>query len=234
MELELAIRERHSVSRFDTTYPVSDDVLFRLFRLVALSPSSFNLQHWRFVVVRDPDRKLRLQRAAHGQKQVGQASAVVVVCGKLGAHRDAVRVFANTPPEVRDRLVSQIEAIYAQNPPMQRDEAIRSASLASMTLMLAAQSHGLDTSPLIGFDPAAVAEIVRLDEEHLPVMLLLIGKEASSSPGRPSDRLPVHETVRLETLDGPGLGLADNGKPSAPSLCSPLSPCPTHSTTQEP
>ena len=207
MDLELAIRERHSVSRFDATHPVTDEALSGLFRLATLSPSSFNLQHGRFVVVRDPQRKLRLQEAAYGQKQVGQAPAVVVVCGKLGAHRDAAKVFANVPPEARDRLIAQVEAVYGNAPALQRDEAIRSASLASMTLMLVAKAHGLDTSPLTGFDPRAVAAVAGLDEEHFPVMLLCIGKEAG--PARPSDRLPVHETVRLETLGGPGLGRPD-------------------------
>ena len=145
-----------------------------------------------------------MEQAAYGQKHVSQASLVVVVCGKPGAHNDAARIFAGSPPEVRERLVAKVRAFYGNSPSLQRDEAIRSASLASMTLMLAAKSEGLETSPLSGFDPRSVAEIVHLDDQHFPVLLLLIGK-AASPPSRSTDRLPLHEVVRLETLDGPGL-----------------------------
>jgi putative NAD(P)H nitroreductase len=87
---------------------------------------------------------------------------------------------------------------------LQRDEAIRSASLASMTLMLVAQSLGLATCPIIGFDPDRVAQIVGLDQAHVPVMLITIGK-SKGTPLRSATRHPVERVVRLEHVDGRGL-----------------------------
>lgn len=64
-----------------------------------------------------------------------------------------------------------------------RDEAIRSASLAAMNLMLAAHAVGLGTGPMIGFDPGAIREIFRIGDRFLPVMLVALGYRAPNNPG---------------------------------------------------
>ena len=85
-----------------------------------------------------------------------------------------------------------------------RDEAIRSASLASMTLMYAAKNRGYDTGPMIGFDPAAVAKLVNLTPNYFPVLLIVLGHFKGEIHPR-DGRHPVEHVVRLNTLDGPGL-----------------------------
>ena len=97
-----------------------------------------------------------------------------------------------------------ITGIYEGKPQLQRDEAIRSGSLGSMTLMLVARSMGLDTCPMIGFDPEKVSRIVGLDDDHIPVMLITLGKSGNIDPF-PTSRLDLSDTVKLETLTGPGL-----------------------------
>ena len=87
---------------------------------------------------------------------------------------------------------------------MQRDETVRSASLAAMTLMYTARDMGYATGPMIGFDPQAVSDLIGLDRNHIPVMLIVIGKQIGEIRPR-SARLPVSEVVRLETMSGPGL-----------------------------
>ena len=154
-------------------------------------------------------RTCPLGGASFGQTHVGECSAVVVVCAKLAAHEDAARTNAHAPQEVLDGLVPIIERSYAGRDQFQRDEAIRSASLASMTLMLVAQAEGLNTCPMIGYDPVKVAEIVRLGAGHIPVMLVVIGRGVEGAVF-PTSRLPLSETVRLETFDGAGLSAADD------------------------
>ena len=204
MEFEQLVAQRRSVKRFDPGHSISDAELKSLFEQVVLTPSSFNLQHWRFVVVRGAENKAKLRQAAMDQEQVEQASATLVVIGKLDAHTDAATIYADTPPEVRDDLVPMIEQFYADKPQLQRDEAVRSVSLAAMTLMFAASDMGYATSPMIGFDPQAVGDLIGLDANHIPVLLIAIGKQVGDLRPR-SARLPVNEVVRLETMRGPGL-----------------------------
>jgi putative NAD(P)H nitroreductase len=73
-----------------------------------------------------------------------------------------------------------------------------------MTLMYAAQDAGYATGPMIGFDPAAVGNLVGLDEHHIPVMLVVIGQQTGDIRPRPK-RLPIEEVVKLESLVGDGL-----------------------------
>jgi nitroreductase len=204
MDVEEVIRTRRSMKSF-VEQPLDDATLQHLFGLVRLSPSSFNLQHARFVIVRDKARRVALRAAAYGQKHVEECGAVVIVAGKLMAHEDVERVQQHVPDlALRGKLVKTIEGYYKDNPQLRRDEAIRSGSLASMTLMLAAQSMGLVTCPMIGFDPRKVAEIVRLPDDHVAVMLIVLGRPGPGAPF-PTSRLPLEETVKLETLDGKGL-----------------------------
>ena len=57
MHLTNVIAERRSVKQYDPDHRITDEELKTLFAQVVLSPSSFNLQHWRFVVVRDAEAK---------------------------------------------------------------------------------------------------------------------------------------------------------------------------------
>ena len=101
-------------------------------------------------------------------------------------------------------LLPTIAGFYENNPQAQREEAIRSTSLAAMTLMLAASDMGYATCPMIGFDPAKVSEIVGLDEEHIPVMLVVLGKETGTMRPR-AFRFPLDRFVKLESMNGKGL-----------------------------
>jgi len=204
MDVEGAIRARRAMKSF-VEQPLDDATLRHLFELVRLTPSSFNLQNTRFVIVRDKARRAALRAAAYGQRHVEECGAVIVVAGKLMAHEDIERVQQHVPdPAIRARIVKSVRGYYESNPQLRRDEAIRSGSLSSMTLLLVAQSMGLVTCPMIGFDPKKVAEIVRLPDDHVTVMLIVLGKPGPGAPF-PTSRLPLEETVRLETLDGPGL-----------------------------
>jgi len=197
MDLAQAILSRRSIRDFDPDHEIDDATLREIFELVTHTPSSFNLQHWRFVVVRDQARKDRLRTASFGQQHVGEASAVVVVAARLDAHEDAARVQGHVPDDQqRADLVKMIQGFYSGKPQFQRDEAIRTASLAAMTLMLVAQSKGLGTCPMIGFDPAQVTEIADLQDNCFPVMLVVLGKPRASKP-LPTSRLPLTDVLEL-------------------------------------
>lgn len=204
MDFSTIVTERRSVKRYDSEHAITDRELEAIFEKVVLSPSSFNIQHWRFVIVRDRERKAELRKAAFGQEQVEAASAAIVVVGKLNAHEDAEQIYASAPQPVREKMVPMIHNFYADSPQMQRDEAVRSASLAAMTFMYAAYDLGYATGPMIGFDPGAVSSLIGLDDQHIPVMLIVIGKQVGEMRPRPY-RHPVRDVVRLESLTGPGL-----------------------------
>lgn len=209
MDFAEIIDTRHSVRDYEPDVPIADTELAAIFERVVLSPSSFNLQHWRFVVVREPERKRELRGLAFGQAQVEACSAAIVVCGHLDAHADAARIYADEAESVRDKYVPMIEAVYADNETLAREEVIRSGALAAMTLMYAARDRGWDTGPMIGFDAGKVAAMLGLDARTVPVMLVVLGRARGGVLPHRAYRRPVSEVVRLESMQGAALGGAD-------------------------
>lgn len=204
MEFSTLVENRHSIKEYDSSATISDQQLKTLFDLVVKSPSAFNLQHWSFVVSRDPALKQELQAAALGQPQVGSCSAVVVVCGRLDAHTGVREVFEGAPAEVVDKIDGIAQHIYASSEQMQRDEAIRGATLAAMSLMYAATDQGLQSGGMIGYDPAAVTSLLEIPDNYIPVMMVVLGKSNGEIPPRASRR-PLSEVVKLEKFSGAGL-----------------------------
>ena len=204
MEFSDIVQQRRSIKSYDAEKSISDAELKELFKEVTLSPSSFNLQHWTFIAVKDSEQKKLLKEAAWGQQQVEDCSVAILVCGKLNAYKDAPIIYKNTPKEVQEGMLPMINKFYEGKEQLQRDEAIRSASLAAMTLMYAAKNLGWVTGPMIGFDPVATSKLLNLTQAYIPVMLLVLGYQ-NKTP-RPRDyRRPIEEIVRIDALDGPGL-----------------------------
>ncbi len=93
-----------------------------------------------------------------------------------------------------DGWVAQAEAAHADNLQLQRDEAVRSASLAAMTLMLSAQGLGLASCPMVGFDAELLAAGFGLQAHELPVMLVAVG-HAAGTPRPQKARRPLADIL---------------------------------------
>ncbi|MBN4046748.1 nitroreductase family protein [bacterium AH-315-P07] len=204
MEFKDIVEKRRSIKSYEVDVSISDAELISLFETVALSPSSFNLQHWNFIAVRDAETKRKMRAAAFGQPQVEESSVTILVSGKLNGFEDAPRIYEEVPEEMRAGALDMIQGFYTGNEQAQRDEAIRSASLASMSLMYAAEDAGFSTGPMIGFDAAKTAELLNLPDNYVPVMLIVLGRGKGVSYPR-AYRRPLDEIVKLDRFDGAGL-----------------------------
>ncbi|WP_428386721.1 nitroreductase family protein [Mucisphaera sp.] len=190
-----AIYQRRAVKHFDPNHDMTDAEELKLFEAAIQSPTSFNIQNWRFIVVRDPELRLKIREASWGQAQVSEASILVIVAADLHAwDHDPERYWKNAPKEAQDILVPMIKPFYKDNPQLQRDEAMRSAGIAATTLMLAAKAIGYDSCPMIGFDPDKVAKLINLPDNHVIGMLLPIGKATKPAWPKPG-QLPLDEVV---------------------------------------
>ena len=65
-----------------------------------------------------------------------------------------------------------------------RDEAMRSCGFAAQTIMLAARQMGLDSCPMVGFEYDELAELINLPENHMIVMMVVVGKRAENAAER--------------------------------------------------
>ncbi|WP_256078099.1 nitroreductase family protein [Massilia sp. YIM B04103] len=196
------IESRTSVNNFDSSRALSDQQLAELVRLATLAPSAYNFQNWKFIAVRSPQAKERLLSVAYGQKKVVEAAVTFIVCGTLAAHEGLAGALQPSldagiiNASMLQSWLGMAQGAHHDNPQLQRDEAIRSASLAAMTLILAAEGMGLATCPMGGFDRDGVAREFGLSERDVPVMLVTVGYAAPGNwPQKP--RKPLAEVMEL-------------------------------------
>lgn len=197
MHVSEAIGSRRAVKKFDPEHRLTEAEIERLFSLAIKTPTAFNIQNWRFVLVQDPELRRQIRAASFDQAQVTDGSLLVVLCADLKAWDKAPeRYWSHVPPARQQALVDMIRAYYGGKKAVQRDEAMRSCGLAAMTLMLAAREIGYDTCPMDGFDFAKVGELINLPADHVIAMFVVIGKKAAEPRPR-GNQLPLDDvTVR--------------------------------------
>ncbi|MCA9828436.1 MAG: nitroreductase family protein [Nitrosopumilus sp.] len=190
-----AINQRRSVKSFDKNYKMTKSEIDRLLEFAVLSPTSYNIQNWRFVTVTDQAIKDKLSELSHGQQQVSDASLVIILCADLNSwDKEPERYWANIPAEPRNVLVESLRRSYRGKPQQQRDEAMRSCGMAAQTIMLAAKSMGYDTCPMKGFDYDAVGNMINLPTDHIISMMVAVGKKTKDASPR-GGQLPLSDVV---------------------------------------
>lgn len=190
-----AIRLRRATRAFDAGHAMSEQEVERLLSLAMHAPTAYNIQHWRFVLLRDPALRSRARAAAGDQPQVTDASLLVVLCADLKAwQKQPARYWRAAPAPVREYILPAIHNYYAGREQVQRDEAMRSCGLAAMTLMLAAKEMGYDSCPMDGFDFDAVGKLINLPPDHVVAMFVAIGRGVEEPRPR-SGQLAMDEVV---------------------------------------
>jgi nitroreductase len=181
-----AIEQRRALKHYDPAHRMTEAEVRQLLELGMKSPTAFNLQHWRFVVVSDPALRRQIRAAAWDQAQVTDASLLVILCADLKAwEKEPARYWRQAPQPVQDFLVPAIGSYYSGRESAQRDEAMRSCGLAGQTLMLAAKAMGYDSCPMDGFDFDAVGKLINLPTDHVIAFMIAVGKATQASWPRP-------------------------------------------------
>lgn len=175
-----AATNRRSIRRF-TPEEISDETLRTLIATAGRAPSAFNLQPWRWVAVRDEALKSRLQGAAYGQPQVGAAPVLLVLyTDTLDALETLEQTFAPTlPAEKAAATKAHLAATLGAQGDADREAwGAGQSYIALGYLLLVAESMGLGTSPMLGFDPEAVKTILGLPPYARVPALIALGHPA--------------------------------------------------------
>jgi nitroreductase len=187
--------------------PVPEHELAQILKCAVEAPSGYNLQPWRFVVVRDAANRKSLRSAAFDQEKVGEAPVVIVAFGQR-------KHWAEHAEEIFQESARR-GALNSENLDDQRKSAIdfvsklpaavwlnRHVMIAFTYLMLAAEALGWDTAPMEGFDPAKVARVLDLPDDAEVIALLAIGKHDDPDAKYPG-RLSPERVVHMEKFGNP-------------------------------
>ena len=203
-----AIRERRATPSFDGA-PIPPEDLNDILQAGLSAPSGFNMQPWRFVVVRAEEQKRRLRAACYNQGKVEEASAVIVACGDTdGWRRDLDQMLqlglAGGMPESYAAQARSSVPRYMQS--FSSDQMHgwlnKQVMLAFTHMMLMAEVMGYDTAPMEGFEQEKVHEVLRLPMSFWVVALLAIGHAVGADKFH-GGRFPMSHTVFGEEFGKP-------------------------------
>lgn len=175
------LRWRYATKKFDTSKSLSEEQLTVLKEAFNLTALSYGLQTLKLVIVEDKTIRESLVDFSYGQRQVVDASHLLVLCIQneiddkdVDEHFDTVKAIRNTPDKIlapfKDGLKETIN-----NMPLQKrsDWATRQAYIALGNLMTVCAVEGIDSCPMEGFVPAEIDKVLNLDKHGLSSVLML-------------------------------------------------------------
>jgi nitroreductase len=205
--LTQALLDRRATSQFKED-AVPDEYIEAILQFGAQAPSGYNLQPWRFVVVREKESRERLRKAAYNQEKIIQAPVVLIAFAIKDDWKNYIdAVFQEglqrgygkpeTVPQIKKQAADFLEKGISQAVWVNRHTMI-----AVTTMMLIAETYGLDTAPMEGFDPQAVRSEFGLPENAEVIALLAIG--FAKEPDKPyGGRFALSEIAHKEHFGNP-------------------------------
>ncbi len=205
MDIIQAIKERRSINFFEPGKEIPEDKLKELLEIVNLAPSSFNLQPWKVVVIKDIERKKVLRQCAFNQPKVEEASAVLIMVAdpmameeNMDRMLDSWQQLGYMKPEMRDTYKGMANNLYGATDSLKRKIfAVKNTSLFAMNLMIAAKGLGLETHPMDGFDEDCIKREFNIPDDKIIPMLIAVGYLKSGATLLPrAFRRGISEFVR--------------------------------------
>jgi nitroreductase len=183
--LSQAILERRATPSFDGT-PVPEADLKRILDAGRHAPSGYNMQPWRFIVVRSLEQRIRLRGAAFNQAKVEEAPVVIVACGdedgwRTGDLEEMLRMAreGGMPENYAEQARQNIPNYLCELPNITAWLS-KQVMLAFTTMMWTAETMGYDTAPMEGFEEQKVREVLRLPLSYHVVALLALGRRSGT------------------------------------------------------
>ena len=171
---------RYATKKFDATKKITDADIAFLKEAIRLSTSSYGLQPYRVFIVENPELRAKLVAASYGQAQVADASHLLVFANELNFGEAGIDQLATTICKTRELPLEAIQGYvdYMKGNITGLPEEVRNIWTAKQTylalgnLLNAAAELHIDVTPMEGFIPSQVNEILGLDQLGLNATLL--------------------------------------------------------------
>ena len=174
------LKWRYATKKFDSSRSLSDEqinILKEAFNLTALS---YGLQTLKMVLVKDKTIREKLVPHSYGQRQVVEASHLLILCiqnsineNDVDAHFTTIKAIRNTPDDILDPFKAQMKSTIEN---MSEEKKIvwatKQAYIALGNLMTVCAVEGIDGCPMEGFIPAEIDKALQLNELGLSSVLL--------------------------------------------------------------
>lgn len=203
-----ALNWRYATKNFDPARQIPDEIWSALERALVLTPSSFGLQPYRFLVIDHPELRQKLLPHAWNQRQVVDAARLVVFAARTSVTEEEIDAYVQLIATTRGVSVESLSGLRGMMTGMLLGEAAkefvphwtaRQAFIALGNLLTAAALLGVDASPMEGFVPAEFDRVLSLPAQGLTaVVCCALGYRAAGDKyaTAPKVRFPLNELVK--------------------------------------
>ncbi|MBL9150372.1 MAG: NAD(P)H-dependent oxidoreductase [Phycisphaerae bacterium] len=191
------LRWRYATKKFDASREIPADQWHAIEHSLVLAPSSFGLQPWKFIVVRDRALREKLRASSWNQAQVTDASHLVVIARRspltrddVSRHLEEVSKLRGIPLESLSGYRSMIEN-FLEQPGFNRDEwTARQAYVALGFLLATCAQLGVDACPMEGFDAKAYDDALELPAQRLrATVVAAVGFRDANDPASKASKV---------------------------------------------
>lgn len=202
MDFLEAMNFRHACKLFDETKKIPKEVLDNILEVGRLSPSSFGMEPWKFLVVQSQELKEKLRPSCWDQVQITSCSDLIVFVTKNALVEPGSPYVEeqfrrkNLPQEMFDAYMnvygSFLGAKAEGKPDFYKDWAGKQTYIAAGNMMTYAATESIDSCPIEGFDQKEVEKILGIDGKDESVALLVaFGSRVNEQPSKV--RLEINE-----------------------------------------
>ena len=198
------LKWRYTTKKFDPSRKIPEQELISLLEVLRMAPSSYGLQPWKFVVVRDASLRSQIKTHALGQAQVVDASHLVVFCALRSMDDDYIRKYVNCMAEIRgverktlEGFDRSMQEFLKSQTPLEMSEWMKRQVYIPLGMFLSeCARRKIDASPMEGFDISGVDRDLGLEEEGVTALAMCaVGYRAAD------DRFAGLKKVRFETKE---------------------------------
>jgi nitroreductase len=173
---------RFACKHYDKTKKIPENELKEIMEVARLTPSSFGLQAWKFVVVTNQELKEKLAPVCYNQPQITEASALVFCCSRTDLNNvtsEYTELYKKEHGKTEEEVKGFKDMVGGMISGRSHDANVgwaqRQVYLPAQSIILAAAEKNIDSCPMEGFDPKGVAKVLGLPENFVPTVLVSLG-----------------------------------------------------------
>lgn len=189
MDIIDCLKNRYATKKFDTTQKVANQKIQKLKEAFQLTPTSYNLQPIKMVVVENKELQEKLVPYCFGQRQVADASHLLVLCidtsdieQQIERKFEIEKQIRGTSDEVLSKFKNNLlSSFQSKSEPELSTMMQQQIYIVLGTLLAVCATENIDSCPMQGFEPKKIDEILNLKEHKLQSTLLLaVGHRADN------------------------------------------------------
>lgn len=201
-----ALKWRYATKQFNPDRKILPDVWKVIEEALVLTPSSFGLQPWKFIIVEDQGLREMLHGESWQQDQVVDASHFLVLAARNDLTLADIERWIECTAKAQGKSTQDLEGLkgmiagYAdhQTPEQRLEWNTRQSYIALGQLMAVAAVMGIDACPMEGINPKAYDALLELDDTgYTTVVACALGyrSDADKYATTPKARYPIDEVV---------------------------------------